>query len=280
MSSSKGESPSEPQVNQQIPQEKAVEDQANVLAAPVGLVSIVIVCCGQLEFTRLCVPSLLYHSRRPYELIFVDFGSLDGTSEYLAGVAAAAPVRVVIERSNPDRSLASACKEAIMKSWGEFIVLLNNDTIVTNDWLDQLLALANSSAEVGVVGPMSNYASPPQRVDEVTYRLRTKTVVQNPNTVEDGSLHTMIETVDRFARQWREQNRGKWFEAQRLDEFCLLIKREVLLKTNLFDGNSSLSIFAPNAFAIKVRKAGYHLAGCVDLFIHHFGTRTVAKADN
>src|SRR5207249_4803710 len=58
------------------------------------LVSVVVPCCGQLEYTRLCVPSLLRHSRRPCELIFVDIGSLDGTPEYLAGVADAAPVRI------------------------------------------------------------------------------------------------------------------------------------------------------------------------------------------
>jgi glycosyltransferase involved in cell wall biosynthesis len=51
-----------------------------------GLVSIVIPCCGMLEYTKLCVPSILKHSRPPFELIFIDIGSLDGTAEYLAGL--------------------------------------------------------------------------------------------------------------------------------------------------------------------------------------------------
>ena len=56
--------------------------------AGTGLASILIPCCGQLEYTKLCIPSVLRYSREPFELICLDIGSLDGTAEYLAGVAA------------------------------------------------------------------------------------------------------------------------------------------------------------------------------------------------
>jgi hypothetical protein len=55
--------------------------QVPVAVAGTGMVSILIPCCGGLEFTRLCVPSLLRHTRPPFELIFLDIGSLDGTAE-------------------------------------------------------------------------------------------------------------------------------------------------------------------------------------------------------
>jgi hypothetical protein len=54
--------------------------------SPPGLVSIVMPCVGMLEYTRLCVPNVLAHTRDPFELIFLDIGSLDGTAEYLAGL--------------------------------------------------------------------------------------------------------------------------------------------------------------------------------------------------
>jgi hypothetical protein len=53
--------------------------------SPPGLVSILVPCCGMLEYTKLCVPGVLKHSRPPFELIAIDIGSLDGTAEYLAG---------------------------------------------------------------------------------------------------------------------------------------------------------------------------------------------------
>src|ERR1051325_8666501 len=58
-------------------------------ASTPSLVSILVPCCGMLEYTKLCVPSILRNSRAPIELIFLDIGSLDGTADYLAGIKAA-----------------------------------------------------------------------------------------------------------------------------------------------------------------------------------------------
>jgi hypothetical protein len=79
--------------------EKVPQEQPMSITAPPNLASILVPCCGQLEYTKLCVPSLLAHTRQPFELIFLDIGSLDGTAEYLAGIAAAAQVRVGKKRS-------------------------------------------------------------------------------------------------------------------------------------------------------------------------------------
>src|SRR5438876_1463305 len=140
------------------------------VAALTGLASIIIPCCGMLEYTRLLVPSLLRHTREPFELIFIDIGSLDGTAEYLDGVGAAARVHVEVVRTETDLGIGEAVRTALSRAAGEYIVLLNNDTIVTENWLNQLAGLAGSIAGVGLAGPMSNYAAPPQLVESVPYR--------------------------------------------------------------------------------------------------------------
>src|SRR5262245_43552706 len=136
-----------------------------------GLVSVLVPCCGQLEYTKVCVPALLRHSRPPFELIFLDVGSLDGTAEYLAGLAAACPVRVAVARAGTDLDIPRACREALAQARGEYLALVNNDTIVTEGWLNALVALASLSQGVGLVGPISNYAAPPQLVETVPYRV-------------------------------------------------------------------------------------------------------------
>jgi hypothetical protein len=73
-----GTGPKSPRLDK-LPQEQTIS-----IASPTGLTSVLIPCCGQLEYTKLCVPSLLKHSRQPFELVFLDIGSLDGTAEYLA----------------------------------------------------------------------------------------------------------------------------------------------------------------------------------------------------
>src|ERR1700732_1977461 len=86
--------------------ERVPQDQALAIATPSGLASILVPCCGQLEYTKLCVPGLLKHTRQPFELIVLDIGSLDGTAEYLAGIATAAQVRVETVRTPTDLGIA------------------------------------------------------------------------------------------------------------------------------------------------------------------------------
>src|SRR5437660_12710589 len=107
------------------------------ITSPPGLVSIVIPCCGMLDYTRLCVPSVLRHSRAPFELIFLDTGSLDGTAEYLAGLrdGLANRVRVEICRAATDLNIAEAVAGALAAASGELCLLLNKDTRVTPEWL-------------------------------------------------------------------------------------------------------------------------------------------------
>jgi len=292
-----------------------LQGQAFEVPAAPRLVSVLIPCCGQLEYTKFCVSSLLAHCRSPYELVFLDIGSLDGTAEYLAGLAAAASVRLEVIQAATDASIPAVCQEALSRACGDYIVLLNNDTIVTNSWLDQLVALAEVSSQVGLVGPMSNCAAAPQLVESVPYRIAsgnrgTKPVgssqlavgsrelaVGSRQAAEGGDqvsrnsrqdamrflsvdhrsiIAANLSVVDQFARQWREQNRGKWLEVDYLGGFCLLIKRIVLEQLGPLPTPSGLSVFDTDLVCQQARKAGYLLACCKDLFIHHFGSKTFA----
>lgn len=250
-----------------------VPERPIAVSSPPGLVSILIPCCGMLEYTRLCVPSVLRCSREPFELIFLDVGSLDGTAEYLAGLQAGleSRLRVEVVRTPSDLGIAEACREAMRMARGEFLCLLNNDTVVTPGWLDALTALARLSPAIGLVGPMSNYAAPPQLVESVPYRLGPRKGARAGDPALD------VAAVQAFAREFGQEHKGKWLEAERLGGFCLLLKREVLQRVGTsLDEHTDLALFDTDILSSKARQAGYTLACCRDLFVHHFGTRTFA----
>jgi hypothetical protein len=71
--------------------------------------------------------------------------------------------------------------------------------VVTDAWLDQLVALAESRPEIGLTGPMSNYATPPQLVEHVAY--------------------ADLDSMHRFAARWRAEHRGQWFTSAKLSGF-------------------------------------------------------------
>lgn len=248
------------------PEQRIPPDRPVPVVGP--LASILIPCCGMIEYTKLCVPSILKHTRPPFELIFIDIGSLDGTAEYLAGVATAhLGIRVEILRTATDLGIRDLCLDAVARARGEYLVLLNNDTVVTRGWLQQMMALANMSSVVGMVGPMSNYAASPQLIETIPYRV---------GAGRDRSQSVDISAIDSFAQKLREEHKGKWIETDRLGGFCLLLKREVLTRIGPLGPWADLSLFDTDILAAKARQAGFTLAVCRDLFIHHFGTRTFA----
>ncbi len=250
------------------------------------LASIIIPCWNQLEFTRVCIAALVRHTRPPWELIAVDNGSTDGTAAYLSEVRDVTPVPVTII-SNPENiGFPVAINQGLKAARGEYLVLLNNDVVVTDGWLSQLIALAEMPWKddlttehtettekktpggepnpgrqrkgIGLAGPMSNYASPPQLVENVPY--------------------TSMDEMQAFARGWRDERRGQWFTTAKLSGFCLLMKRAVYEAIGGLDEQFGLGLFDDDDLAERARRAGFELAVAHDLFVHHFGSRTFAAA--
>ena len=222
------------------------------------LASVVVPCFNQLAFTRQCVAALARHTRPPWELVAVDNGSTDGTAAYLAGVRDAAPFRVEVLANPENRGFPAACNQGLKAARGDYLVLLNNDAVVTDAWLDQLVALAESSERIGMTGPVSNYAAPPQLVEDVSYQ--------------------DLEGMHRFAARWRTEHRGEWLSVAKLSGFCLLLKRRALDAVGGLDERFGLGFFDDDDLALRVTRAGFELAVAHDLFVHHFGSRTFAGA--
>ena len=56
---------------------------------------------------------------------------------------------------------------------GDYILLMNNDVVVTPGWLERMICCAEKRPEIGIVGPRSNYVSGPQLVEGVDYYTHT-----------------------------------------------------------------------------------------------------------
>src|SRR5262245_44334828 len=115
--------------------------------------SIVVPCCNQVGFTRLCLESVVRSTQLPYELLLVDNGSGDGTAGFLAEFGRRpGPDRVEVIGNPTNRGFAAGCNQGIVRARGASIVLLNNDTIVNEGWLDGLTAgLERGEGEGGTV---------------------------------------------------------------------------------------------------------------------------------
>ena len=221
-----------------------------------GLTSIVIVTHNQLAYTRQCVESIQLRTDEPYELIFVDNGSTDGTPSYLRSIPNAT---VLINETN--RGFPAAANQGLQAAHGDNLLLLNNDVVVTTGWLWRLLETLHSDATIGLVGPVSNNVSGGQQI-EVGY--------------------SQLAELDGWAwdRQWRltpAMSHGvgvSIVESDRLVGFCLLMKREVLDTIGLLDERFGIGNFEDDDFCRRARDAGYRTVVASKSFVHHFGSVT------
>ena len=133
------------------------------------------------------------------------------------------------------------------------MLLLNNDTIVTDGWLEGMVRCAERDVHIGIVGPMTNYITGPQLDPQATY--------------------TSIEQMHRYARRFTLRNRGRWMDFPRITGFCMLIKREVIQQVGILDERFGIGNFDDD-YGLRAHLAGFRTVIAKDVFIHHFGSRT------
>ncbi|HEV3006232.1 MAG TPA: glycosyltransferase, partial [Pirellulales bacterium] len=238
---------------------------------------IIIVTHNALAYTQQLLPNLRFFTDEPYELIFVDNGSTDGTQQHLRSC----PDVKLIENAE-NRGFPAAANQGYQASRGEYVLFMNNDVLVTTGWLTRMLRAINHSSgirknsggneqgayaprspadspqlKVGLVGPCSNFVSGAQQVmpgyDDLTHL--------------DGWAWEFGKQFDRHVEL-----------VDRLIGFCLLVRREVLDQVGAFDERFGLGNYEDDDLCRRAIAAGWQCAIARDAYVHHFGHASFAAA--
>ncbi len=113
-----------------------------------NLVSVVIPNWNGKRFLAGCLDSLLKQKYEHVEVIIVDNGSKDGSVEFLQENYP--QVRLLTFENNT--GFSPAVNRGIRESKGEFVALLNNDTVVDPMWLSELVRIMHEHPEIGSAG--------------------------------------------------------------------------------------------------------------------------------
>lgn len=111
-------------------------------------VSIVIPVYNQFVYTYNCIRSIVENSGDiSYEILIADDCSTDQVARLEQFVEGA-----VILHNRQNLRFLRNCNHAAEQAKGEFILFLNNDTQVQNDWLAPLVSLMDRDESIGMVG--------------------------------------------------------------------------------------------------------------------------------
>ncbi len=226
-------------------------------AMPAPKVSLIILVHNQLDHTRRCLESVARHTPESHEVILVDNGSGPETAAYLRERAGTGPgVRLIVNVNN--RGFSAGNNQGLAIARGEYVMLLNNDTVVTEGWLTRMLAVFERHPATGIVGPVSNRVAGPQLVTPVGY--------------------TDLEGLATFAAEWSATHAERSEKLSRVIGFCLLASRAVIDRVGGLDDRFGSGNFEDDDFCLRAGVAGFEIRIARDSFVHHVGGQTFLGA--
>jgi GT2 family glycosyltransferase/SAM-dependent methyltransferase len=222
------------------------------------LVSILVLTYNNLLLNQLCLQSIYCNTTYSnFEVIVVDNASTDGTPAWLREYAQTHPnLHLILNVEN--RGFAGGNNQAAREARGEYLIFLNNDTVVTRGWVERLLIHLESTPEIGLVGPVTNAVGNEARIP-VNY--------QTPAEME------------MFAALVAHQMKGRSFEIRMLAFYCVMARKSEYESFGGLDERYSVGMFEDDDIAVRFHQEGFRTVCVEDVFIHHFHRSSFGKLD-
>lgn len=225
-------------------------------------VSVVVPVWNAVEVTRNFLELLPATLGPGDEVVVVDNGSTDATPQLLAahlrehraGLAAGQQDRFRFVTHEENLGFAAGCNAGAALATNPVVVFLNNDTLPTGDWIGPLVQPLDDDDRVGATGPMSNYVSGPQLLDD--------SLCWRPADVAQACA---------LARRAMTRASADPVPVERLVGFCLAVRTRVLRGLGGFDESFRTGGYEDDDLCRRITGAGWRLLMVHRSFVWHIG---------
>jgi GT2 family glycosyltransferase/glycosyltransferase involved in cell wall biosynthesis len=191
---------------------------------------------NRVDLLRRCIESILAKTGYArYRICVYEQGSTDGSTEYLQSLAP--HVDAILGDENVGFVDAN---NAIIRRYPKWdVVFLNNDTEVTDGWLERLVETAYRADNIGLVGSKLVYKD--GRLQEA-----------GSQVFQDGSARAYGKYADQADPMFNQLREVDYCSAA-----CLYAKRKVLDCVGGFDNRYSPAYYEDTDLAFAAREAGF-----------------------
>ena len=208
--------------------------------------TITFACYNQVEYTKMCVESMIKHGLDLSRLVVVDNASTDSTRSYLESLPLGGHI---FNKTN--LGCGTAWNQGALALQAEWTIIMNNDVIVTENWIENLIETAEQN-NLKVISP---------------------SLIEGPLNNNSNANNALDYDLDEFSRQ----SHLKMQAALRVGghhAVCLAVHESVWLEVGYFQPIPKLLGFEDTMFFNELAKANIAGAMTGAAWLHHFGSIT------
>ncbi len=199
------------------------------------LVSIIVPTYNLKNIFMECLQSIINQDYSHTEIIVVDNASTDDTSE----VVKKKFPRVNLIKNSRNLGSTGGMNTGLKKAKGGYVWFIDHDNILNRDMLSQMVLLAESDPDIGIVVPKIYYW-------------------EKRDTIWAAGTSVNMITGINIAREGKDFGQYEKVEEVEIAPANFLVRREVINKVGFYD-DIFFVCYEDSDFCSRVRKAGYKI---------------------
>ncbi|OXL16207.1 glycosyltransferase family 2 protein [Polynucleobacter cosmopolitanus] len=205
--------------------------------------SLTFACYNSVEYTKLCVDSMIAHGTPLDRLVVVDNGSKDETRDYLSTLPLGGRIF-----NNQNLGCGVAWNQGALHLQSEWTIVMNNDVLVSPNWIENLIGAAESQ-NLKIVSPALIEGK--LDYDFTSFEKEAQAKMKNEHRI--GARHAV----------------------------CLAIHESVWMDIGYFQPVPKLLGYEDTMFFHEAKKANLKMAMTGASWLHHYGsiTQTAMKLE-
>jgi len=211
-----------------------------------------------------CLSSLKNNDYPNYQVVIIDNGSREKPQ------MSDSEIKIIYNKENLGFSGGNnvGIKYALEKR-ADYILLLNNDTIVSRDFLNKLVEAGESNKKFGILGPKIYFADQKEKIWFAGGRvnwLYNKGMMRGYNEMDIGQY-------DSSSISAKGEPASGWQETDYITGCCLLIKKAVIEKIGLMSEEYFL-YYEDTDWSLAAQRAGFKCIFVPRAKIWHKGSKS------
>jgi hypothetical protein len=223
-------------------------------------VSVIVLNWNGKHFLEKCLDSLLNQDYTNFEVLLVDNGSTDGSVEFVKEkFGKNTNLKVIALKKNYGFSKGNNI--GIKYAQGDYVIILNNDTVVKPNWLIELVSVMESDAKIGAA--QSRLLS-----------------LADKRTIDSAGDFVDYYGLSIRRGSWGEEDKGQY---DRIEEIfsargaALIVRSKILVEIGAFDADFFLSYEDMDLYW-RIRLNGYKIVFVPKSRVYHIGGATTISS--